>query len=191
MPAVSLPNRQPRPLARRSRRDMAPAEVLFAGSIGSGKLSVAKEEAGGSMRSGEDDNEPDLLKLSPVGEVLRRGHTPQPQPQPKPQPQPQPQPSHLSPVNTHPLFLWASRRGAAPCTRPQPTARHRTPPHAHRTPITLPPHAYRTPLSLHTPRAVRAPGAAPCNRGGLGRALSRPTLGASRGLTLTLTLTLT
>ena len=53
---------------------MAPPDVLFAGSLGSGKRSVAKEEAGGSMRSGEDDNEPDLLKLSPVGEVLRRAH---------------------------------------------------------------------------------------------------------------------
>ena len=48
---------------------MAPPD--FAGSIGLGKRSVAKEE-GASARSTEEDDEPDLLKLSPVGEVLRR-----------------------------------------------------------------------------------------------------------------------
>ena len=36
-----------------------------------GKRSVAKEE-GASARNTEEDDEPDLLKLSPVGEVLRR-----------------------------------------------------------------------------------------------------------------------
>jgi len=34
-----------------------------------GKRSIAKEEG---TRTGEEDNEPDLIKLSPVGEVLRR-----------------------------------------------------------------------------------------------------------------------
>jgi hypothetical protein len=48
---------------------MAPPE-LFGGSIGVGKR-VAKEEGAGA-RISEDDNEPDLLKLSPVGEVLHR-----------------------------------------------------------------------------------------------------------------------
>ena len=51
------------------RRPMAPPE-LFGGSIGVGKR-VAKEEGAGA-RISEDDNEPDLLKLSPVGEVLHR-----------------------------------------------------------------------------------------------------------------------
>ena len=48
---------------------MAPPD--FAGSIGLGKRSVAKEE-GANARNTDEDDEPDLLKLSPVGEVLRR-----------------------------------------------------------------------------------------------------------------------
>ena len=50
---------------------MPPPDALFSGSIGSSKRSVAKEEGAGA-RNSDDDNEPDLLKLSPVGEVLRR-----------------------------------------------------------------------------------------------------------------------
>ena len=81
-PADELPVRcrPPRaPAERRSARAgggagsaavaMAPPD--FAGSIGLGKRSVAKEE-GANARNTEEDDEPDLLKLSPVGEVLRR-----------------------------------------------------------------------------------------------------------------------